>query len=185
MTAESTSIADAQRDMRFAYFGGAPGLLVSGLAWLASGFAAIIYTSSAAIITLFVGGMLIHPLSVLLVKMLGRPGAHTRGNPLGTLALEGTVQLILCLSLAYAISLVRTEWFFPAMLVIIGGRYFTFSTLYGMRLYWACGVALAGAAIVLLMFQAPFVWGAFIGAAIEITFAAIVCAAEVKLPTRS
>ncbi|HEX7043661.1 MAG TPA: hypothetical protein VF203_03510 [Burkholderiales bacterium] len=65
-------------------------------------------------LALLVGGMLIHPTAVLLAKPLGRPGGHSPGNPLGVLALEGTVLLLLCLPVAYIVSLYRIEWFFPS-----------------------------------------------------------------------
>src|SRR5262245_12373954 len=128
--------SDAQRDMRHAYFGGATGVLASGLVWIAAGVVALLVSPRAAVLTLFVGGMFIYPLSLLFSKALGRPGKHARENPLGLLALEGTFFLLLCLPVAYAAFLYRAAWFFPAMLLIIAGRYFTFQTLYATRLYW-------------------------------------------------
>ena len=169
-------IADAQKDMRSAYFGGAPGLLVSAAVWFAAGVVALSNAPKNALLTLFFGGMLIHPAAVLLAKAMGRSGAHARGNPLGRLALEGTFLLLLGLALAYAASLPRVERFFPAMLLVIGGRYLTFSTLYGLRLYWACGALLAVAGFALDTFDASLAAGAFTGAAIEGVFGAVVCA---------
>ena len=107
--------------MRFAYFAGAPGLSASAIAWLAAGVIALNSSSKNAVFALLVGGMFIHPVAVLLAKVLGRPGSHTRGNPLGVSALEGTFLLLLCLPVAYCVSLFRVEWFFPAMLLVIGG----------------------------------------------------------------
>ena len=136
-------IADAQQDMRFGYLGGAPGLLASALAWLAAGLAPRGGSARHAVLALFVGGMLIHPAAVLLARVLGRPGAHAPSNPLGRLALETTGLLLCGLAIAYGVALVRPVWFFPAVLLMIGGRYLTFATLYGLRLYWGCGAALA------------------------------------------
>jgi hypothetical protein len=172
MRADTITIADAQRDMRAGYFSGAPGMLVSGTVWLAAGAVAATGAPKHAIATLFVGGMLIHPLAVLLAKALGRRGGHDAANPLGKLAMESTVMLILGFPLAYAASLARLEWFFPAMLLVIGGRYMTFSTLFGRRIYWAVGLALAAAGWLLASGGAPFAWGGFTGGAIEIAFAA-------------
>ena len=171
-----TVLADAQRDMRFAYLRGAPGLLASACVWLAAGCLALYSAPKTAILAFLLGGVMIHPLAVLLARLLGRPGAHSRGNPLGMLALEGTFLLLLCLPVAYAVSLFRPEWFFPAMLLVIGGRYFTFSTLYGLRLYWACGAVLALAGFVLASSGAPLAVGPFAGAAIEVAFAAAIFA---------
>ena len=66
------------------------------------------------------------------------------------------------------------DLFFPAMLLIISGRYFTFATLYGMRLYWAFGVALGTAAFVVAAHPAHMATGAFAGGLIELVFAALI-----------
>jgi len=174
MTTTSMSIADAQHNMRFSYLSGAPGIFASSLAWLAAGIVALQLTSGQAVIALYVGGMLIHPAAVLLAKMLGRPGAHTKGNPLGGMALEGTAWMILCLPLTYAVSKYQIAWFFPAMLLVIGGRYLTFATMFGMRIYWAMGIALVAAAYLLVVMKASPAAGAFAGSLVEMVFAAII-----------
>jgi hypothetical protein len=167
------TISEAQKDMRSAYYGGAAGVLVSSAAWLAAGAVSVLVSPAAAVVALLAGGMVIHPVSVLLAKAAGRPGKHTPGNPLAPLALEGTVWLLLSLPLAYAVSRLRVEWFFPAMLLVIGGRYFTFSTLYGVRAYGACGAALATAGMLLVRLHGTATAGAFAGGAIEAAFAVI------------
>jgi hypothetical protein len=172
------TIAEAQRDIRLAYYGGATGLFASATAWLAASVAAVISTPGVAILTLLVGGMLIFPVSVLLSKTLGRSGAHSKINPLGPLALESTFWMLLGIPVAYAASLFRVEWFFPAMLLTIGGRYLTFATLYGMRIYWACGATLALVAFLLVVTRAPVVAGALAGALIEYGFGAVVLLQE-------
>ena len=143
MDVGSTTVAAAQRDVRAGHLGGAPGIVTSAMVWLAAGMVAITSTPARAIGPLFVGGMFIHPLGVLLTKALGRSGTHSRSNSWRSLALESTVILLLGLPLAYAASQARMTWFLPAMLLVIGGRYLTFATLYGLRVYWACGAALA------------------------------------------
>lgn len=172
MTTSTNTFVDAQRDMRFGYFCGAPGVLASAIAWLAAALVAIVVSPVGAVWALFIGGMFIFPVSVLLAKLLGRPGKHSRGNPLSNLAMEGTILLMLALPLALVVSLYRIEWFFPAMLLVIGGRYFTFASLYGMRTYWALGGILAFAAFVLVAMRMPPVVGALTGGLIEIVFAA-------------
>jgi hypothetical protein len=84
------SITDAQQDMREAYYGGAPGVISSGTAWL------------------------------------------------------------------------------------IAGRYLTFSTLYGRRLYWIFAASLVISGWVLLATKAPTFSGAFVGAIIEYCFGAAI-----------
>lgn len=176
------TIADAQLDMRNAYCGGAPGVLASGLVWLAAGVTALNYPVERAIWTLLIAAMFIHPLSIVFNKVLGRSGKHASTNPLAGLAMASTFWMIMCIPLAYAISTVRPDLFFPAMLLIIGGRYLTFATLYGSNVYWACGAVLGLAAIALGKFGATPAAGAFAGAAIEIAFAAAVFAMSGRAP---
>ena len=172
-TVDST-IADAQCEMRTAYYGGAPGMLTSAGVWTVAGAVALRQTPERAVWALFVGGMLIHPLSVVSTKVMGSSGAHSKQNPLGTLALATTFWMIMCLPLAYGVSLRRIEWFFPAMLMIIGGRYLTFSTIFGTRLYWLCGGTLAMAGYLVATINAFPAVGAFVGAAIEAAFAIVI-----------
>jgi hypothetical protein len=171
-------IANAQADMRHAYYGGAAGLLASATVWLAAGVVARVASPDRAVWALLLGGMLIYPTAVLLAKALGRPGTHTPANPLGALALEGTVLFLLAIPLAFGLSRYQIGWFFPAMLLLIGGRYLTFSTLYGLRAYWVCGALLAAAGVLTGMSRAPAWVAAVAGAVIECTFAALVIAVE-------
>lgn len=184
----ATTIDDAQRDMRQAYLCGAPGMLVSALAWLIAALVAQHVSPERAVWTLFVGGMLIHPVATLVLKVLGRSARHRGGNPFAALALASTFWLILSLPLAYAASLLRIEWFFPAMLLVIGGRYLTFATMFGMRTYWLAGTALAAAGWVLGRANALPGISALAGAAIEAAFAAaifLIAHRDVAAPNRT
>ncbi|MES2826247.1 MAG: hypothetical protein V4732_21820 [Pseudomonadota bacterium] len=163
-------IVDAQKDMCKAYYGGATGALASGLAWLLAALVGFFYSPDKAIVAMYVGGMFIFPVSVVFSKLMGRSGKHSANNPLGKLALESTVLMLVCLPLAFVASLYKMEWFFPALLLIIGGRYLLFSTLYGLITYWAFAISLVVAAIILVMTQASFLMGGFVGAFIEIIF---------------
>ena len=69
---EDITIAAAQADMRSGYLAGAPGVVASSAAWLAAGAVALSVSSSAAVCTLLVAGAFIHPVGVLLAKLLGR-----------------------------------------------------------------------------------------------------------------
>jgi hypothetical protein len=71
------------------------------------------------------------------------------------------------------VHLVRPNWFFAAMLLVIGGRYLTFQTLCGLKLYWLLGAVLCVAALAVVMLGLPTVAGVAAGAAIELVFAAL------------
>ena len=174
---QSLTVADAQQDMRTAYLGGAPGLFVSGTVWTIAGLVCLWKSPQDAVWALYAGGVLIHPISTLLTRLLGRSGKHAAGNPLGMLAFATTIWMILMLALAYGISLWRIELFFPAMLFVIGGRYLTFATVFGTKLFWVCGAVLALAGWQLASLQAAPAIGAFTGGAIEIVFGIVMLAA--------
>lgn len=167
------SISEAQADMRRGYFSGGDGILASAIAWSVATAFAVSSSAQKAVWALLIGGMLIHPVSVVVCKLLGARGTHTKGNPLSQLAAASTFWLIFCLPLAYVLSLRKPEWFFPAMLLIIGGRYLVFATLYGMHLYWALGLALAAAGFALGYLAAPVHVAAATGAALEVIFGVI------------
>ena len=120
--------------------------------------------------TLIIGGMLIFPTSVMVCKLAGRPGKHSEGNPLAPLAIEGTIWMLLSILTAVGVAFYKVEWFFPAMLLVIGGRYFSFATLYGLRIYWAFGATLAMAGMLLAISEAPVAGSAFAGSVIEYAF---------------
>jgi len=141
------NVAWAQADMRRGYCSGGPGILASALAWTAATVATLAASPQRAVWVLLVGGALIHPVGVLVCRLLGAPGRHVTGNPLGPMAAASTAWLIFCLPLAYVVGLQHVAWFFAAMLLMIGGRYLVLATLFGMRLHAALGLALAGVGI--------------------------------------
>ena len=163
-----------QADMRRAYCGGGAGMLASSLVWTAAALVAVRGDAQHAIWTLLVGGMFIHPLGMLFAKLAGRSGMHRRDNPLAWLAGASTVWMIASLPLAYAASRLHAEWFFAAMLLVIGSRYLVFETLYGLRVYRACGFALLAAGLLAAYLRLPPYAGAAAGAAIEAAFAILI-----------
>lgn len=181
--APGASFAAAQANMRAGYRSGAPGVLVSGCVWLVAGLIAAFRSPSLAVVVLLVGGAFIHPASVAVCRLLGSPGAHDAGNPLGTLATEGTFWMLAGIAIAYGTSVLRIEWFFPAMLLLIGGRYLTFQTLYGLRIYWVCGAVLCCAGLVLGLARAPVALSAWSGAGIELVTAVLIFARARRSPT--
>ncbi|MDX2411089.1 MAG: hypothetical protein QNK34_03955 [Woeseiaceae bacterium] len=164
------SIANAQQDMREAYYGGATGAVTSATIWLIAALVTTFATPVAGILTLVFGGMLIFPASVLLSKVIGRSGKHSKDNPLAPLAIEGTIWMLLSIPLAVGCALYKVDWFFPAMLLVIAGRYLTFATLYGMRIYWVFGATLALSAVPMVILEAPTFTGAYVGALIEYVY---------------
>ena len=178
MTEESSSnlinktdtITLAQTDMCKGYAKGSIGILVSGFIWLISSIISYQYSAEQAVWSLLIGGVFIHPVGILLSKVIGLSGSHSKGNPLGNLAMEGTIFMIMCLPIAFGLSLQYAEWFFQGMLLIIGGRYLTFASIYGSRLYWVLGASLGVAAYLLFYFKVQSFGSLLTGSLIEISF---------------
>jgi Family of unknown function (DUF7010) len=170
------SLDDQQQEMRTAYLDGAPGMLVSALVWLAAGITVTRAGMNAAVWTLFIGGALIHPASTLALKALGRSATVGKDSPLAHLAMATTVWLIAGCVLAYGLHEANPAWFFPAMLLVIGSRYLAFQTIFGHRIYWACGAALIAAGCLGASARLGPAFVAFAGSGIEAAFAAILLA---------
>lgn len=166
----------SQQDMRNAYASGATGALASGLIWTLAGVVGLFVSQTASMLTLFFGGMLIFPLSVLLSKLLKRSGKHDPNNAMRHLAIEGLGVLFAGLFIAFVVAQSNTLLFFPIMLLIIGASYLTFQSIYGLRTYWLLGGSLMLAGFLLTIFPSPFIVGAFIGGGIEIVFAGLIYA---------
>ncbi|MBG0718732.1 hypothetical protein G3N18_11780 [Microbacterium sp. 2C] len=143
-------VKEAQQDVRRVYRGGFSGPLVSALVWVT---AAAVYqwgSAAAAMVVLFIGGMLIFPLSALVLKAMGGPAFLPRQHPSNALAMQSAFTVPLGLLVAIALGILAPSLFFPASLIIVGAHYLTFISLYGMRLYGVLAgvlVAVGAAAI--------------------------------------
>ena len=160
-----------QTEMRHAHFNGAPGILVSGLVWIAAALVCRFIGIRQGVWTLLICGTLIHPLSLVVTKLLGRPAKTDKANALNQLAMASTVWLILCCAMAYGLYLLRPELFFPAMLATIGSRYLVFASVFGRSVFSVLGACLIAAAFVALFLTLPPVFVAGLGGVIEILFA--------------
>jgi hypothetical protein len=159
-------VADAQRQIRSTYRGGLPGQAVSAAVWLASAAAATWGSHPMGIVVLVLGGFFIFPLTMLSLRLAGRPARTPAGNPLNALALQVAFTVPLLLPPALALSSRDGDWFYPAMMIVVGAHYLPFVFLYGMRLFAALGaVLLAGGVTLGMLVPAPFVAGALLTAA--------------------
>lgn len=135
-------IADAQRDVRDAYLDGAPGMLVSGVLWLATAAVAASGNVRGAWILLFVGGMFIFPVGTVLVRMFGGRARLRPDNPLQALGMQAAFLVPLGWPLVIAAGMTNEGWYFAAASWLVGIHYLPFITLYGMRLYGILAAAL-------------------------------------------
>jgi hypothetical protein len=162
---------EQQHEMRHAYYDGAPGILVSGLVWIAAALVCYQLGMAKAVWTLLIGGALIHPISVVVAKALGRPAKANKANALNQLAIASTIWLILCCAMAYGLFVLMPALFFPAMMATIGSRYLIFASIFGRPIFWILGLSLIVAANLAFFSAIPLTAAAGLGGLIEVLFA--------------
>src|SRR5258706_4252555 len=112
-------VRDAQCEVRTVYMGGFPGQVASGLIWFASATLATWGRRSQAILMLALGGMLILPLTTLLLVLLRRKPFLSKENPLTALAMQVAFTIPLALPVVAGATLYRAAWFYPATMIIV------------------------------------------------------------------
>jgi len=136
------TIEDAQRDLRRAFVGGGPGLIISGLFWLVAGLMATARGVGPAFVILFFTGMLIFPSAMVVCRFaFGRSPAEAR-NPMGRIALESTIAMIGGLVVAWLLLPLRPDWVFPISAIAVGTHFFAFRSAYGDIRFWLLGTLL-------------------------------------------
>jgi hypothetical protein len=146
------TIAQAQADVRRAYRGGYSGPLVSAFIWAAANSAYFLVSPGAAMAALFFGGMLIFPISALILRST-RSGSLPKGHPSTALAMQSAFTVPFGLLVAIVLGSFAPELFFPASLIIVGAHYLVFISPYGMKIYAVLGGALVviGAAAIFVV----------------------------------
>lgn len=142
------NIIEAQRDMRRAEVGGGPGVFVSGLVWLVAGLVEGNRGVSAGFAALFIGGMLIYPVSTMLVRFIFRREKASPDNQIGRAVLETTITMLGGLLPAYLFLKFDPALVFPLAAIAVGTHYFAFRTAYGDVRFWILGAAIAGLGLI-------------------------------------
>jgi hypothetical protein len=157
-------VQDAQRENRTVFVGGFWGQLVSSTIWLASAALGTWATPRAAIITIVVGGFFIFPITLLLLRLSGGPTSLASGNPLWHLGMQIAFTLPLTMLLLIPVTAFRLNWFYPALMILVGAHFLPFAFLYGMRMFIALGAILVSSGVVIaLYFPGTFALGGWVG----------------------
>jgi hypothetical protein len=166
------NIGDAQREMRTHFVGGSYGQLVSGVLWLASASLATWGSPRAAIATLVVGGFFIFPATELLIRATGNGKSLNAGNSLRYLGMQVAFVLPFSMPLLLPVGLYRLNWFYPAMMILLGAHYIPFVFLYGMRMFAVLAALLLGGGVVIAMYASGnFGFGAWYTGMVLVLFA--------------
>jgi hypothetical protein len=166
------TVAEAQEEVRGVFLNGSVGQLVSGVVWLSSAAFATWGTTRQAILVLIFGGMLIFPLTQLVLRFRGRPFALSAGNPLGHLAMQVAFLVPMTLPVAGGAALHNLNWFYPGCAVVVGAHYLPFVFLYGMWQYAVLSaVVLSGGMACGLFLPHAFTPGGWFTGAVLVLFA--------------
>lgn len=168
------TVNDAQQDFRRAYVGGGPGVFVSGTVWTVAALVESSRGTATAFAVLFVGGMLIFPLSTALCRFLFGREKESADNGLGRVALESTFAMLGGLFAAWLFLRFEPDYVFPLAAIAVGTHYAAFRTLYGDGLFWLLGALITGVGLLAIYPILPLPGGPiFLVGAIELLFAAI------------
>lgn len=166
--------ADAQREMRTRFVGGFYGQLVSGLLWVGVAALAEWRSPRAAIAAMVVGGFFIFPCTELLVRLAGDRRPWNAANAFYDLGMQVAFVLPLSMPLLLPVGLYRLNWFFPAMMVLLGAHYLPFVFLYGMRMFALLTILLVVGGLVIAQFwSSSFSVGAWYTAVTLLVFAGV------------
>ncbi len=128
-----TKLNDRHSDYRYCHRGASVYLVVEGVLWLLSATLGALGRVPFAILLLIIGGMLIHPLSVAVSRMIGLPQL-SETNDLPILNTWLALMIPLGLPLVFmAVAGGRTNLFYPAFSVLIGAHWLPFTYVYKMK----------------------------------------------------
>jgi hypothetical protein len=179
-------IRDAQREVRAAYVGGFWGQLVTATIWLTSAALGTWRTPRESILAAICGGFFIFPLTKLLLRVAGVRASLSRDNAFNGLGMQVAFVLPLSMLLLAPVGLYRLNWFFPALMILVGAHYLPFATLYGMRMFLALGGALVAMGYLIAQYlSGTFALGAWIGGLTIFVFAWIGRAVAAREAARS
>lgn len=165
-------VAAAQREVRTVFLGGFVGQLVSAVLWATSTLLATYVSTRAGIVTLALGGALIYPVTSTILRMTRGRGSLSKENPLGALAMQVAFTIPCALPVVAGAALYKLNWFYPAMLVIVGAHYLPFVFLYGMRAFYALAAAMVAAGIMIGLYaNESFTLAGWVGAGMLFVFA--------------
>src|SRR5262249_57508643 len=88
-----------------------------------------------AIAVLVIGGFFIFPITELLVRTVGSRLKLDSRNLLPQLGMQVAFVLPFSMPLLLPVSRYYLNWFYPALIILLGAHYLPFVFLYGMRIF--------------------------------------------------
>jgi hypothetical protein len=95
----------------------------------------------------------------MLLRLSPRRASVSKENPFTSLGMQVAFVLPLSMLLLVPVGLYRLNWFFPALMVLVGAHYLPFATLYGMRMFlFLAGILIAAGVVIAVYFAETFIW---------------------------
>ena len=165
-------ILRAQKDVRETFVGGFAGQLVSVVLWCTSAAACTWHSLRLGELILILGGILVFPLTQLVLRSMGHSYSLPKGHPMNALAIQVAITLPLTLPLVIGIAVLRPAWFYPALMITLGAHYLPFVFLYGMWQFGVLSATLIASGLAIAMYLPnPVGIGAWLTAALLFAFA--------------
>jgi hypothetical protein len=103
---------------------------------------------------------------------VGPPRVPEQGESVHWLGMQVALVLPFSMLLLVPLGLYNLNWFFPALLVLLGAHYLPFATLYGMRMFlFLAGILMAAGVVIAQYFSGTFSPGAWTGGLALFVFA--------------
>src|ERR1039457_457645 len=164
-------IAQAQKDVRDTFLGGFAGQLVSAVLWGISAAGCTWHSLHLGELILVLGGVLIFPLTQLVLRSMGHGYALPKGHPMNALGIQVAFTLPLTLPLVIGIAALRPAWFYPAFMIVLGAHYLPFVFMYGMWEFASLCAALVASGVAIGMYlPKPLSLGAWLTATLLFLF---------------
>lgn len=110
----------------------------------------------------------------LLVRTVARAAPVSGDNSLQSLGMQVALVLPMSMPLLAPVAFYRLNWFYPALMILVGAHYLPFVFLYGMREFWALGSLLVGGGLLIAMrWSTAFGTAAWFTAAALLVFAGV------------
>jgi hypothetical protein len=123
---------------------------------------------------LVLSGFFIFAMTELLIRVAGGRGPLSPQNGLHYLGMQVAFVLPLSMLLLLPVGLYRLNWFYPALMILLGAHYIPFVFLYGMRMFALLAALLVGGGVIIAMYwQSSFSIGAWYTGAILILTACV------------
>ncbi|MEM7114516.1 MAG: hypothetical protein AAF614_18920 [Chloroflexota bacterium] len=149
------NLKTSQAEFRRAYLNGGVGAIISGIVWIIASLTQTLASIGTGFAVLFLGGMLIFPLTVAFLRAFTNRSLPSEENPGGRMVIETLFPMIAMFFAAWLILPMRPEFVMPLAAIAVGAHYFGFRSAYGDILYWILGGLMCVLGVSSILYSIP------------------------------